>query len=97
MKILIVDDSKLIHAAVGKMISELGYEVHSVFDGDEAVEFLSNPNQIDVVLLDWNMERMSGIEFLKKNFAEKFYQNHIIMMTTENDPEKIMLALDFGA
>jgi two-component system chemotaxis response regulator CheY len=97
MKILIVDDSKLIHAAVGKMIQELGHEVFSVYDGEEAVELLKKENNIDLILLDWNMERMNGIDFLKMNFDEKFYENIVIMMTTENDPSKIMEALDFGA
>jgi two-component system chemotaxis response regulator CheY len=97
MKVLIVDDSEAILKIVGKMFEELGYQAVTAKDGAIAQQMLSEDDSWDLVLLDWNMPNVSGIEFLQKNHEEKFYKGPVCMMTTEDDPEKIMKALEFGA
>lgn len=97
MKVLIVDDSEAILKIVGQMLTELGFEYGTAKDGVIAHEHLVKDPTYDLVLLDWNMPNMSGIEFLEKNFNGKFFKGHICMMTTEDNPEKIMKALEFGA
>lgn len=98
MKVLIVDDSKPIFMMVSQMLGELGHEGLWAENGEDAVEKIKEHGaDIELVLLDWNMPVMDGLEFLKKNSEEKFCSAPVVMMTTENKPEKIQEALKNGA
>ncbi len=97
MKVLLVDDSNAIAMVVGKMLKDAGYEVVRAKDGQDAVDIIGQDNNFQVILLDWNMPEMDGLEFLKYNQENKIINCPIIMMTTENKPEKIVLALQHGA
>jgi len=97
MKILIVDDSSVIQNMVSGMLKELGHESAGALNGQEAVDKIKEMGDIELVLLDWNMPIMTGLQFLEKNQEESFFSNPVVMMTTENAPEKIMLALERGA
>lgn len=97
MNILIVDDSKAIFAMVSQMLSENGHSSAWAEDGQVAVDVLSKNQNFDMILLDWNMPNMSGLEFLEKNQKESFTKVPIIMMTTESSPEFIQKALSLNA
>ena len=97
MKILIVDDSKTIVTLVSNMVKELGHEVHTAYNGQEAYELLQEKPSIEVILLDWNMPVMNGHQFLQKMSEEKVSDSFIIMMTTRNKPEDIETAMGLGA
>ncbi|OUR96376.1 hypothetical protein A9Q84_08465 [Halobacteriovorax marinus] len=97
MKVLIVDDSKAIFLMVSQMLEESGHTGVWAEDGQKAFEYLSGNNDIDVILLDWNMPNMNGPEFLEKNLTESFTETPVIMMTTENKPANIKKALSLGA
>lgn len=67
MKVLIVDDSTAMRSIVRRALRQAGYEgwdVREVRNGAEALEALMN-DRFDLVLSDWNMPQMSGIELLK--------------------------------
>lgn len=96
MKIMIVDDSKAIYMMVSQMLSEQGHESVWAEDGVDACNKLANEN-VDLILLDWNMPNMSGPEFLEKNKNESVTNAPIVMMTTENKPDYIKQALQLGA
>ena len=97
MKILIVDDSKPILMMVGEMLEKLGHSFVTAVHGQDAFDVISKNSDIDLILLDWNMPEMSGIEFLSKNKEEKVFNIPIFMMTTEKSQEKIQKALETGA
>ena len=97
MKVLLVDDSNSIAMVVGQMLKGAGHDVVRAKDGQDAVDIIMQDNGFDVILLDWNMPEMDGLEFLKHNQEKKIIDAPIIMMTTENKPEKIMIALQHGA
>lgn len=97
MKILIVDDSKPILMMVSLMLKELGHEAVTAENGELAYSVLDEQKDVDLILLDWNMPVMNGLEFLEKNFSEKIFKTPIFMMTTEKSPEKIQKALETGA
>ncbi len=97
MKVLLVDDSNSIAMVVGGMLTEAGHQVERAIHGKEAIELINAHPDIDIILLDWNMPEMDGLEFLKYNQENNIFSNPIVMMTTENKPEKIMMALEFGA
>lgn len=97
MKVLLVDDSNSICTLVAQMLQEGGHKSIRAKDGQDAVDILGQDNGFDLVLLDWNMPNMDGLEFLKYNQENSLVTAPIVMMTTENKPEKIMTALEHGA
>lgn len=96
MKIMVVDDSKMIQMLVRETLESRGIEVIAADHGQDAVDKIANDGDVDLILLDWNMPVMDGEEFLDKAKAESFTKAPIVMMTTENKPEKIQIAIEKG-
>lgn len=96
MNVLLVDDSNSIAMVVGQMLSTAGHTHDRAENGKIAIEKIKT-SSYDIILLDWNMPEMDGLEFLEYNIENKFTQTPIVMMTTENKPEKILKALEKGA
>ena len=63
--ILLVDDEDSIHLLYREELEEDGYQVHSAYSGEDALEKLAS-QQIDLVILDINMPGMNGLEALRK-------------------------------
>lgn len=75
MKLLLVDDSKAMRLIVRRTLREAGFdgaEITEKANGKEALEFLRD-NKVDLVLSDWNMPEMTGIELLKSLNEEKIH------------------------
>jgi two-component system chemotaxis response regulator CheY len=96
MKILLVDDSSSQAIIVGQMIEQLGHFYVHAINGKHAIDLVQS-ERFDLILLDWNMPIMTGIEFLQLNFESAMVDCPIVMMTAENKPEYIKQALKFGA
>jgi len=94
---LIVDDSKVIRKVARHILETLDYSVSEAGDGREALAMCA-ASMPDVILLDWNMPVMSGIEFLRA-MSEKENANRpkIVFCTTENGAAHIKAAIDAGA
>ena len=72
MKILIVDDSKAMRMIVTRTLRQAGFDSHDYLeaaDGSEGLSMVASEKP-DLVLSDWNMPEVSGIEFLQKLRAE---------------------------
>jgi two-component system chemotaxis response regulator CheY len=84
---------------LGRTLRELGYEVGEAGDGKEALEMLEkDAAQYRLVLVDWNMPVMNGLELLESLRArEKFSSLLIVMVTTETELGHMALALEAGA
>jgi signal transduction histidine kinase/ActR/RegA family two-component response regulator len=65
-RILVVDDETLVREATVELLSELGYEVVAVPDGDEALNRITQQENYDLVLLDIQMPRLNGHETLTR-------------------------------
>ena len=66
-KALVVDDSRTIRMILAKTLRQLGYEVHEAANGREALEIIeAEKTAVKLVLLDWNMPEMNGLELLKR-------------------------------
>lgn len=98
MKIVIVDDAKLIHFMVKKILTAKGLndiEYKDAFNGNEAVEIIDD-FQADLILLDVVMPEKDGIETLKA-LKEKQPDLKVIMVSSMGTEEKVAEALDLGA
>jgi len=96
-KILIVEDEKDIRNLVIYALEAKGYETISTDDGEKALKMLKE-NKPDLVILDWMLPSVSGLEICRNIRRDKIIKNiPIIMLTakiTENDK---ILGLDSGA
>jgi two-component system chemotaxis response regulator CheY len=96
MRALIVDDSRFVRSIVRAMLQERGMECEEAADGEAGLERLRNGLPFDLVLLDWNMPVMNGLEMLQGLRAEGF-DTKVMMVTTEVENDFITRALDAGA
>ncbi|MCL2069962.1 MAG: response regulator [Treponema sp.] len=97
--VLVVDDSRIMRNIVKNYFSEqkIPCQYVEAEDGVDALEQLMK-NPIDLILLDWNMPKLSGIDFLKKVRASAKYANlPIIMVTSESAKYNVIEALKLGA
>ena len=97
--IMVVDDSRIMRNTVKGVFS--GVDTPCTFveakDGEEALAMLE-AQAIDLILLDWNMPRLSGIDFLKQVRAmEQYKELPIIMVTSEASKINVIEALKNGA
>lgn len=97
MRALIVDDSRPIRRIESGILNELGFETVTAENGQEALERLQEYPLPDVVLVDWNMPVMNGIEFTRAVRKDpKLSQLVLLMVTTETEPEQMLRALSAG-
>lgn len=96
MKALIVDDSKTIRNIQKRMLAELG--ITEVFEAQNGYEALNHykANEIDLILLDWNMPMMNGITFLRC-IRTRTRKVVVIMVTTEGEATRVLEAVQLGA
>ncbi|MEM6471458.1 MAG: response regulator [Planctomycetota bacterium] len=98
MKILIVDDSKAMRMIVMRTLkqTEIGsFKAIEATNGKEALEKIESESP-DLVLSDWNMPEMKGIELLRK-VRESGNSVRFGFITSESSAETRQLALDTGA
>ncbi|MCL2763896.1 MAG: response regulator [Treponema sp.] len=99
MKLLVVDDSSVIRMIIKVSIDMLQMEAVEAQNGIEALEILSEKyNEIDLVLLDWNMPEMSGYDVLVEIKNNALYKDiPVMMVTTEGQRSNIVAAVKAGA
>lgn len=94
---LVVDDSKVVRMVARKILEGLNFEIEEAENGKIAMDACLK-RMPDVILLDWNMPVMSGIEFLEKLRQMKDGDRpKVVFCTTENDMAHIQRAMMAGA
>lgn len=97
-KAMVVDDSRAIRLILSKTLADLGYEVCQATNGKEAVAVIERENGISLVLVDWNMPEMNGLEFVQHVRSNpRFDQIPLMMVTTETEMPQMVRALQAGA
>ena len=96
-RILVVDDSRVVRKVARRILEHAGFDVAEAGDGAQALAacHVSLP---DVVLLDWNMPVMNGIDCLRglrRDFGPD--EPSVILCTTENGADFIVCAIEAGA
>jgi two-component system chemotaxis response regulator CheY len=100
MKILVVDDFKTMRRIVTNLLAQLGFDlqnIHEATDGENALlKLQENPYQL--IISDWNMEPMDGLQLLQKVRALNGPIKTVpfIMVTAESKPENIIKAKQCG-
>ena len=99
LKILAVDDSLLIRSLVADAGAALGVETLQAENGQAALDVLEKESSlVGLVVLDWHMPVMGGIDFLKQMKADlRFADIPVMMLTTESEQENVLRAILAGA
>ncbi len=97
MRILVVDDSSTMRRIIINTLNKLGHtEVVEASNGREGLERLAAA-AVDIVITDWNMPEMSGLEFTRAiRDHDKFEATPILMVTTNAAKDDIIEALRAG-
>lgn len=98
-KALVVDDSKMIRMVLRRILTEVGFEVCEAGNGKEALAIVDpEPGRLSIVLADWNMPEMNGLELLKElRKRQNLSSVKVIMVTTEAELGHMTAALEAGA
>jgi two-component system, chemotaxis family, chemotaxis protein CheY len=94
---LVVDDSSVIRKVARRILEGLEFQIVEAENGEEAIESCKK-NLPDAILLDWNMPKMDGYDFLRMlRRLPGGDQPKVVFCTTENDVAHIARALHAGA
>ena len=98
MKILIIDDSATMRKIVRGSLEAIGsFEVEEVENCDGGLKKLIDGLVVNLVLVDWNMQGMTGIEFTKSVRGNPaLLKTPIIMITSNSEKEQVMSAVMAG-
>jgi two-component system chemotaxis response regulator CheY len=96
-KILIVDDFATMRRIIKNFLKNMGYrDIYEAENGKEAMKMLSEGG-FDLVLTDWNMPVMNGLELLQSIRASELHSHiPVLMLTAESKREQIVRAAQEG-
>jgi two-component system, cell cycle response regulator len=100
MKVLVADDNPTMQIMVGGILKRWGHEPVSAADGKEAWRILQQPDAPRIVLLDWEMPGMDGVEVCRRVRArekENAKYTYIILLTSRSEKQEVVAGIDAGA
>ncbi len=95
MRILLVEDDRILGASLQKALQKRGYGVDWLQDGESAILALGNP-EYSLFLLDINLPKATGLEILRKLRSEKL-ETPVLLLTARDSVEQKVAGLDSGA
>jgi len=96
MRVLVVDDSGVMRKIISRALGELGInDVQEAADGQLAVDALGAGDGFDLIITDWNMPVMNGLELVQSIRASGM-TTPIIMVTTKSEKESVLQAIQAG-
>ena len=99
MKILLVEDSVIDRHEIGRYLTEWGLDYVAVESGAEAVELLEAPDAPNLVLLDWLLPGLDGIDVCRhiRKLGKNGAYTYTVMLTAKNRKQDLLLAMEAGA
>lgn len=98
MRALVIDDSRTVRLIVGNILRELGMTVLEAADGRQGLEQLHQNPDVELILVDWNMPVLNGLDFIRAVRSDRAHDPvRIMMVTTETESEQVVRALEAGA
>jgi len=94
VRILVVDDEKLLVKGIKFNLENEGYEVVAGYDGEEAIE-LARSEEFDLIILDLMMPKVDGLEACMR--IREFLSVPIIMLTAKGEDTDKLLGFEYGA
>ena len=96
LRILVIDDSKTVHAFIKSCLAKMDATLTPAFNGQEGVDACAkNPGAFDIILLDWEMPILNGPDTFER-LKSMGSAVPVLMMTTKNSPEDISFMLEKG-
>lgn len=98
MRALLIDDSRAVQIIVGQILRELGMDVLLAGNGAEALEQIKQNPDVELMLVDWNMPEMNGIDFIRAVRSQRAFDSaRILMVTSEAQSDHVNEAINAGA
>jgi two-component system chemotaxis response regulator CheY len=97
MRALIVDDSRFARKYVRGLLEQEGVDCEEAVDAACGIERLREGKYFDVILVDWNMPGISGLDLVKRIRQEGHSEIKLMMVTVETERQAIDAALEAGA
>jgi two-component system chemotaxis response regulator CheY len=96
---IVIDDSRAMRMILRRIVGQFGFEVVEAEDGQAALDLLGSLDEVPrLALIDWNMPRMTGLEFVSHaRDDERLRDMTLVMVTTESEQGQIVRALAAGA
>ena len=95
MRILIVEDERMINDIIARTLKKENYSVDSCFDGEEALDYIFS-TEYDVLILDIMLPKLDGFEVLKR-IRNKGIQTPVLFLTARESVQDRVKGLDYGA
>ena len=98
LKVLVVDDSTVMRKVIISILNQLDIPSEQIFEAADGEEGLAQARRHDLslILMDWNMPRMLGIDAVKA-IRQSGNQTPILMVTTEGEKQNVVEAIQAGA
>jgi two-component system, chemotaxis family, chemotaxis protein CheY len=98
MRALVVEDSTTIRRILCQYLRKLNIDVFEAANGSEALARLAEASPLDIVLVDWNMPVMNGLDFIRAVRELHVYDPlPLVMVTTNSESEYLGKAMEAGA
>ena len=99
MKAVVIDDSRAMRLILGDLLVQAGFEISEAGDGKQGLAVLDGDQEIPtLVLVDWNMPEMNGLEFIEAVRSQHCYDGmRLLVVTSEADIAHMQEALNAGA
>jgi len=98
LNILLAEDNKVNQEVIGAILRQANHNVHIAEDGEQALDALASDDEFDLVLLDMNMPKISGLDVLKQfRFMDTSASTPVLMLSADALPETIKECMEAGA
>lgn len=94
-RVLIVEDEENVRRSLERLVIRLGHKVHAVESAESADQILSSGETFEILLLDINLPKMTGVKFLRWAL-QRDPTMAVIMLTGTDDPEVALECFELG-